>query len=84
MKPYKELTRLGRLRRLRQLAEAALEPYGLAGATLLDLFTAAFYVYYILWMVGVDHLRPGRFDEDAEELMYRGAAFILRHVGSHE
>jgi Ser/Thr protein kinase RdoA (MazF antagonist) len=34
MKPYNELTRLGRLRRLRKLAEAALEEYGLAGANL--------------------------------------------------
>ncbi len=34
MKPYNELTRLGRLRRLRQLAEVALEEYGLNGASL--------------------------------------------------
>lgn len=34
MKPYEELTRLGRLRRLRKLAEAALEEYGMADATL--------------------------------------------------
>ena len=32
MKPYKELTRLGRLRRIRKLAELALEGYGLSGA----------------------------------------------------
>jgi Ser/Thr protein kinase RdoA (MazF antagonist) len=48
-----------------------------------DLFTAAFYVYYILWMVGVTHLHPGCLDQDTEELMYRGAAFILRTIGSH-
>lgn len=34
MKPYDELTRLGRLRRLRKLAQAALEAYGLTGARL--------------------------------------------------
>jgi Ser/Thr protein kinase RdoA (MazF antagonist) len=34
MKPYDELTRLGRLRRIRQLALAALEAYGLRGARL--------------------------------------------------
>ena len=34
MKPYQELTRLGRLRRLRQLAETALVEFGLANANL--------------------------------------------------
>jgi Ser/Thr protein kinase RdoA (MazF antagonist) len=34
MKPYDELTRLGRLHRIRQLAEAALDAYGLRGARL--------------------------------------------------
>jgi Ser/Thr protein kinase RdoA (MazF antagonist) len=34
MKPYDELTRLGRLRRMRQLAATALEAYGLPGARL--------------------------------------------------
>jgi Ser/Thr protein kinase RdoA (MazF antagonist) len=34
MKPYDELTRLGRLRRMRQLAATALEAYGLPGAHL--------------------------------------------------
>jgi Ser/Thr protein kinase RdoA (MazF antagonist) len=34
VKPYQELTRRGRLRRLGQLARAALEAYGLAGARL--------------------------------------------------
>lgn len=46
----------------------------------LDLVMAAFYVYYILWMVGVDHLHPGCLDEDREDVMYRAAAFILRYV----
>ena len=32
MKPYQELTHLGRVRRLRQLAQAALDAYGLADA----------------------------------------------------
>lgn len=34
MKPYGELTRRGRLRRIRQLADAALDAYGLRGARL--------------------------------------------------
>jgi len=34
MKPYEELTRLGRLRRLRKLAEIALEKYGISDANL--------------------------------------------------
>jgi len=34
MKPYKELTRLGRLRRLRLLANKALEEYGMTGSKL--------------------------------------------------
>ena len=34
MKPYNDLTRLGRLRRLRQLGEVALDAYGLSGARL--------------------------------------------------
>jgi Ser/Thr protein kinase RdoA (MazF antagonist) len=46
----------------------------------LDLFSAAFYVYFILWMVGVDHLHPGCLSEDFEDLMYRGAAFIQGYV----
>jgi len=32
MKPYQELTRLGRVRRMRRLAQAALDAYGLSGA----------------------------------------------------
>lgn len=34
MKPYDQLTRLGRLRRMRRLAQAALDRYGLTGARL--------------------------------------------------
>ena len=37
MKPYRNLTRLGRLRRMRRLAEKALERYGMAGARLVFL-----------------------------------------------
>ncbi|MBN1485663.1 MAG: hypothetical protein JXA37_13195 [Chloroflexia bacterium] len=46
----------------------------------MDLFSAAFYVYFILWMVGVDHVHPGCLGEDFEELMYRGAAFVQGYV----
>jgi Ser/Thr protein kinase RdoA (MazF antagonist) len=46
----------------------------------LDLFTAAFYIYYILWMVGVNYLQPGTLDEHLKEVMSRGAAFILHYV----
>jgi Ser/Thr protein kinase RdoA (MazF antagonist) len=46
----------------------------------LDLFTAAFYVYFVLWMVGITHLHPNWLDNDMEETMYRGAAFVLRYV----
>jgi Ser/Thr protein kinase RdoA (MazF antagonist) len=49
----------------------------------LDLFTAALYVYYILWMVGVSHLHPGCLDEDQEDVMHRGAAHVLRYVQGH-
>jgi Ser/Thr protein kinase RdoA (MazF antagonist) len=49
----------------------------------LDLFSAAFYIYYILWMVGVSHLHPGRLGADLETLMYRGAAFILHYAENH-
>jgi Ser/Thr protein kinase RdoA (MazF antagonist) len=49
----------------------------------LDLLSAAFYVYYILWMVGVTHLHPGCLSEDREEVMCRGVAFVLRYVEDH-
>jgi len=48
-----------------------------------ELFTAAFYVYFILWMVGVEHLHPGWLQGDMEELMYRGAVFIFNFGGVH-
>lgn len=47
MKPYDELTRLGQLRRIRQLAEAALEPYGLSGARLTFLQYTANIIYRV-------------------------------------
>jgi Ser/Thr protein kinase RdoA (MazF antagonist) len=46
----------------------------------LDLFTAAFDVYYILWMVGVEHISPGELDEKQKEAMERAARFILQSV----
>lgn len=54
-----------------------------AQASQLDLFTAAFYVYYDLWVVGGAHLHPEYLTEEMEELMYRGAAFILQYAGNH-
>jgi Ser/Thr protein kinase RdoA (MazF antagonist) len=49
----------------------------------LDLFTAAFYVYYDLWAVGGTHVHPEYLTEDIEDLMYRGAALILRYCENH-
>jgi Ser/Thr protein kinase RdoA (MazF antagonist) len=67
------------------LFEGYAEHRSLSNAQLaqLDLFTAAFYVYYDLWVVGGAYLHPGYPDEETEELAYRGAAFILRYVESH-
>ena len=47
MKPYKELTRLGQLRRTRQLAQTALEAYGLGGARLTFLQDTANIIYRV-------------------------------------
>ena len=47
MKPYNELTRLGQLRRVRQLAESALEAYGLGGAPLTFVQYTANVVYRV-------------------------------------
>lgn len=49
-----------------------------------DLFSAAFCVYYILWMVGVSHLHPGCLDADLEEVKQREAAFVLRYAENAE
>jgi Ser/Thr protein kinase RdoA (MazF antagonist) len=48
----------------------------------LDLFSASFYVYYILWIVGAGYLWPASVDV-LEETMHRGAAFVLRYVEDH-
>ncbi len=47
----------------------------------LGLFTAAFNVYFALWVAGGTHLHPEYLTEEIEEMMYRGAAFVLRYVG---
>lgn len=47
MKAYDELTRLGQLRRIRQLAETALQAYGLSGARLTFLQYTANIVYRV-------------------------------------
>jgi Ser/Thr protein kinase RdoA (MazF antagonist) len=47
MKPYKELTPLGRRRRMRQLANAALEAYGLGGASFLFYYEAGNSLYRV-------------------------------------
>jgi len=49
----------------------------------LKLFTAAFYVYYILWVIGRTHRHPEHLNSEMEETMYRGAVFILRYVENH-
>lgn len=49
----------------------------------LDLFTAGFYVYYILWIVGGTHQHPEYLTDNLEESMDRGAAFILNFVEKH-
>lgn len=54
MKPYNELTRLGQLRRIRQLAEAALDAYGLRGARL----TFVQYTANIVYRVDVPNPTP--------------------------
>lgn len=54
MKPYNELTRLGQLRRIRQLAEAALDAYGLRGARL----TFVQYTANIIYRVDVPSPGP--------------------------
>ena len=47
MQPYNELTRLGRRRRMRQLAKAALEAYGLGGASLRFFYEAGNTLYRV-------------------------------------
>lgn len=67
MKPYAELTRLGRLRRMRQLAEAALEAYGLSGAQLQILRQAGNTLYRVYnpypksWQISGALFEPGQY-----------------------
>ena len=49
----------------------------------LDLFIAAFYVYYDLWVIGGTHLHPEYLDKRMEEQMHRGATFILRYIENY-
>lgn len=49
----------------------------------LDLFIAACFVYYDLWVVGGTHLHPEYINQDMEEQMHRGAAFVLRYAAPH-
>jgi Ser/Thr protein kinase RdoA (MazF antagonist) len=55
-----------------------------AQLTQLDLFTAAFFVYYDLWGAGVNHLRPNILDQETQEIMNRGAVFILQYAKDHQ
>jgi Ser/Thr protein kinase RdoA (MazF antagonist) len=50
----------------------------------LDLFTAAFVVYYDLWVVGGTHVHPEYLTKEMEEMMYPGAAFILQYAENHK
>lgn len=50
----------------------------------LDLFLAAFFVYYDLWVVGGTRDHPDYLTEEMEEQMYRGAAYVLNYVKSLE
>jgi Ser/Thr protein kinase RdoA (MazF antagonist) len=59
----------------RQVPEAQLDQ--------LDPFTAAFFVYYDLRVVGGTHLHPEYLTNEMEEMMYRGAAFILQYAKDH-
>jgi Ser/Thr protein kinase RdoA (MazF antagonist) len=46
----------------------------------LDLFIAAFFVYYDLWVVGGTHDHPEYLNKTMEEQMHRGAAFVMGYV----
>lgn len=70
MKPYAELTRLGQLRRIRQLAEAALEVYGLRGARL----TFLRYFANITYRVDV----PGPVPQGGDPAPYLPNRYLLR------
>ena len=49
----------------------------------LDLFIAASFVYYDLWVVGGTHDHPEYLNQFMEEQMYRGAAYTLNYVENH-
>jgi Ser/Thr protein kinase RdoA (MazF antagonist) len=70
MKPYDELTRLGQLRRTRQLAEAALQAYGLNGARL----TFVQYTANIIYRIDV----PGPAVVGGEQGPYVPNRYLLR------
>jgi len=46
----------------------------------LDLFTAAFFVYYDLWVVGGTHLHPEYLNRKMVQTMVQGATFVIRYV----
>ncbi len=73
MKPYQELTRLGRLRRLRQLAREALNAYGLGGAR----FTLARDAGNTLFCVWAADLTPAAATHD----LYKEGQYLLRIHG---
>ena len=70
MKPYKELTRLGRLRRIRNLAELALEGYGLSGAQLTFLHSEGNIIFR------VDP--PGRIRGMKEKSLFLENRYVMR------
>jgi Ser/Thr protein kinase RdoA (MazF antagonist) len=70
MKPYKELTHLGRVRRMRQLAGVALDAYGLAGARFKFLRQAG----NTLFRVHAPDLTPARTDRD----LFQENHYLLR------
>lgn len=49
----------------------------------IGLFTAAFYVYYILWLVGLSHLYPKAHYLEKDAHLPRGLACIRRFVEKH-
>ncbi len=70
MKPYEELTRLGRLRRLRQLGEAALKEYGLSGSKL----TFLHYEGNVIFRVDV----PGKTPTLSQDGIFLDNRYVLR------
>jgi Ser/Thr protein kinase RdoA (MazF antagonist) len=77
MKPYDELTRLGRLRRLRPLAHVALEAYGLAEARLQLVRDAG----NTLYRVHAARPVPG---EEPDELYHPGQYLLRLHQPGYQ